>query len=610
MTMYPGKIQWKKLLYLSCVFALLFANLIFAQEPSLTASIDRSTVSMGEQFEITYSLNAIGKNFKAPNFEDFIVLSGPNQSQSIQIINGNLSQTLSYSFILQPRSEGRFTISPASIEVEGKKIQSNSLTIVVTKGVSKPKQQQQSSEDSNLERQIAQNLFIKATTDKSEVYQGEQITITFKLYTRLNIVNSSINKVPAFTGFWAQDIELDRNQNFSIETLDGVQYRTIPLKKTALFPQSSGILEIDKMEANFVVQLQLRRSRDLFDQFFNDPFFGNVVNKEFKVASNILKIKVKPLPENPPSSFNGAVGKFEFDAWLDKTETKSNEPVTLKIKITGKGNLKLINPIKVNIPGDFESFEPKLSDNINLKSNIISGSRTFEYLLIPRRPGDYTIPSVSFTYFDVERKNYITLSTKEINLKVTKGSDIIRTPVSGVSKEEIQLIGQDIRFIKSGSSNFTRIGENFFGSINFILMLTAPFILFFLFLYAYNRYETNIQDVIGYRSKQATKLAKKHLNKARIFIEKSKNSEFYEEVSKAIWNYLSYKLGIQLAELNKENVATTLQNRKVKDDTINNLLNILEQCELYRYSPLNDSANMKNIYDNSVDLIKRIEEEL
>lgn len=594
------------------LFLIIFKSL-HTQESTFTASTSSDKVTMGEQFEVTFTLNGSGKNFKAPAFDDFIVLSGPNQSQSIQIINGQLSQTVTYSYILQPRSEGKFTIPPASIEIGGKRIQSNSLTIEVLKGTAKPqtRNQQKSIEDENLTKQIGQNLFIRATVDKSEVFQGEQLTVTYKLYTRLNIINSSISKVPAFTGFWAQDIELDRNQNYTIETIDGVQYRAIPVKKTALFPQRSGNLEIDPMEANFVVQVQLKkRTNDWFDQFFNDPFFGNVVNKEFTAKSNSIRIRVKPLPENPPATFNGAVGKFDLDAWLDKTETKSNEPVTLKIKITGKGNLKLMEPIKLNFPIDFESYEPKISDNINQKTTTISGSRTFEYLLIPRRQGNYKIPEIKFTYFDIERKSYQTLTFPEMKLVVTKGTDIVGSPIAGLTKEEIKLIGQDIRFIKSGSSKFIRNGSSFLNSTKFFLLFFTPFLILILSILIINKYESNLQDIVGYKNRRATKIAKKRLNLARKLMENQNKEKFYEEVNKALWGYLSDKLSIQLAELNKDNVTSTLKAKNVKEETTNRLLKILEECEYYRFAPSSDSTNMKNIYEEAIKIVIDIEDEL
>lgn len=583
-----------------------------AQDGTFTTTVNRNRVAMGEQFEITFSLNGSEKNFQPPAFNDFLVLSGPNQSTSMQFINGAMSQSISYSYILQPRSEGKFTIGAAFIESGGKKIQSNSITIEVTKGPAQPKQQpSESQEDASISKQISDNLFIRVNVDKSNIYQGEQITATYKLYTRVNITNYGVSKIPSFTGFWNQEIDLPKNPQFDNEVLNGIQYRVATLKKTALFPQQSGTLDIAPMEADFVVQVQTRGRRgDVFDQFFNDPFFGNVRNVEHKSKSNSLKINVRPLPPNPPPGFGGAVGKFSSEFWLDKTETKSNEPVTLRVKISGRGNLKLIQPLKINFPSDLEIYEPKISDNISQATNIISGSRTFEYLLIPRRQGNQKISSFSFAYFDPDKKEYVSITSPDFNINVTKGTEIVSAPVAGLSKEEIKLLGQDIRFIKSEPIKFKKHGDTFFGSVFFITFGIVPIFLFLGFIFLYKRYEQNVSDVIRFKSKRATKIAKKRLATTKHLLSTKKREEFYEELSKALWGYVGDKLGIQLSELSKDTVSTSLKARKVSDESINKILITLDHCEFARFAPSSDTLDMQNIYNDTVDLISTIEEEI
>lgn len=588
-------------------------SFVSAQDKSFTASVDRNRIVMGERLEITFSLNGSGKNFQPPAFNDFVVLSGPNQSTSMQFINGAMSQSISFSYILQPRSEGKFTISAASIEVDGKKIPSNSITVEVTKGSAQPNQQQrqQTTDDESLNKQIADNLFIRVSVDKSGIYQGEQITATYKLYTRVNITNYGVSKVPALTGFWSQEIDLPKNPQFENEVLNGIQYKVATLKKTALFAQQSGTLEIDPMEADFVVQVQTRRrGGDVFDQFFNDPFFGNVKNVEYKSKSNSLKISVRPLPPNPPAGFSGAVGKFSSEFWLDKSETKSNEPVTLKVKISGRGNLKLIQPLKINFPTDLEVYEPKISDNISQGTNVISGSRTFEYLLIPRRQGNQKISSFSFAYFDPEKKDYISIASPDFNINVTKGTEIVSAPVAGLSKEEIKLLGQDIRFIKSESISFRKQGQSFFGSLLFIILTATPIFLFVGFIFFYKRYEQNVNDVIRFKSKRATKIAKKRLATTKLLLSAKKREEFYEELSKALWGYVGDKLGIQLSELSKDTVGASLTSRHVSDESVNKILITLDHCEFARFAPFADTTDMEKIYNDTVDLISTIEEEI
>lgn len=588
-----------------------------AQDGAFTASVDRNRVAIGEQLEITFSLNGSGKNFQPPAFNDFLVLSGPNQSTSMQFINGAMSQSISYSYILQPRSEGKYTIGAATIESGGKKVQSNSITIEVTKGSPQQKQQQsakggqQTTDDENLNKQIAENLFIKVIVDKFNVYQGEQITATYKLYTRVNIANSQITKVPALTGFWNQEIDIPKNIQ-ETEVLNGVQFRVIPIKKYALFPQQSGTLELDPMEAEFVVQVQTRkRGGDVWDQFFNDPFFGNVRNVNYPIKSTPIKIMIKPLPShNVPEGFSGAVGKFSVESWLDKRETKTNEPVTLKVKISGRGNLKLIDPLKISFPPDLESYDPKISDNITTGTSLISGSRTFEHLLVPRRPGEQKIAPFNFSYFDPEKKEYSSIKSPEFLITVAKGTDYISAPTTSLSKEEIKLLGQDIRFIKSGTTSFKKQGESFFGSLGFFILLLSPMFLFVGFISYIRHYEKISGDVIRLKSRKATKIAKRRLVHAEKFLSQKKREEFYTAVSQALWGYVVDKLGIPLSDLSQDSIKNTLTSRKVNEASIVKLINTINHCEFARFAPSSDSLEMEMIYKDTIELITSIEEEL
>jgi hypothetical protein len=606
------KLEEHKIVFI--LFACLFlSNFLVAQEGSFTASVDRNRIAMGEQIEITFTLNGSGSNFQPPPFNDFQVLSGPNQSQSMQFINGSMSQSISYSYALQPRSEGKFTIASATVESNGKKLKSNNITIEVTKGSPQPKRQQnqQTGEDANISKQIGDNIFIKASVDRSSVYQGEQITATYKLYTRVNIVNLAISKVPSLTGFWNQEIDIPKNTQ-SVEVVNGVQYRVMPIKKIALFPQHSGVLELDPMEAEFVVQVQTRkRGGDIFDQFFNDPFFGNVRNVNYQTKSTPVKITVRPLPsQNIPDGFSGAVGKFSIETWLDKNETKTNEPVTLKVKFSGRGNLKLIDVPKLSFPPDLESYEPKISDNITTGTNVVSGTRTYEYLLIPRRIGEQKIPSFAFSFFDPEKKSYISLKSPEFFLKVAKGNELATGPIASLSKEEIKLLGQDIRFIKSGTSRFGRKDDVFLGSLEFCILGISPLFLFIGFILYIRHYEKISGDVIKLRSRKATKIAKKRFAKAKTLLDAKKTDQFYTEISQALWGYAGDRLGISLSDLSQNAIKDSLTTRKINEDLINKFLTIIEQCEFARFTPTGGSVEMQKMYTDTVKLIADLEEEI
>jgi len=587
---------------------LLFYNILDAQSGTFTATVDNNRIAMGEQLEITFTLNGSGKNFQPPAFSDFVVPSGPNQSTSMQFINGAMSQSVSYSYVLQPRAEGKFTVGPATIESGGRKIQSNNITIEVTKGSPQQKQQprQQTGDDANLNKQIGENLFIKASANKTSVYQGEQITATYKLYSRVTIVNSAIKKIPALTGFWNQEIEVPKNAQ-TTEVVNGIQYQVFPIKKIALFPQRSGTLELDPMEAEFAVQVQSRRrGGDIFDQFF-----GSVQNVNYPTKSSPVKITVRSLPSrNIPAGFSGAVGKFSMESWLDKTETEANEPVTLKVKISGRGNLKLIEAPKFAFPPDLESYEPKISDNITTGTDVISGSRTYEYLLIPRHIGEQKIPSFTFSYFDPEKQQYVTTNSPDFVVNILKGSEVLNSSTASLSKEEVKLLGQDIRFIKSGTTSFRKKGESFFGSIGFIILLFLPMLLFVGFISYIRHYEKITGDIIILRSRRATKIAKKRLTKAKILLDQKKDEEFYTEISQVLWGYAGDRLGIPLSDLSQDSIRIALKSRNVNDDSASKFISTLERCEFTRFTPSGGSVQMGKMYNDTIQLISAIEEEV
>jgi hypothetical protein len=596
------------------VLLLVCYSALIAQDGSFITSVDKNRLAMGEQLEITFTLSGrnSGNNFRPPSFNDFVVLSGPNQSTSMQIINGAVSSSVSYSYVLQPRAEGKYTINPATIEYGGKQLQSQSITIEVLKNAAASKQQGKSTGISDIGRQIGDNLFLKVSVDKQRIYQGEQVTATYKIYNRISLVNLGISKTPSLSGFWSEDLPISQQIQWTNEVVNGKQYRVGILKKVALFPQRSGTLELDPMEVNCVVQVQTRnRSNSFFDQFFNDPFFGNVENVNYKIKNEPFKINVQSLPSsNIPTGFTGAVGKYSMEAWLDKRQTKTNDPVSLKVKISGRGNLKLLEPPNVIIPPDLERYEPKISDNISNQGNQVSGSRTFEYLLIPRHAGELKIASFPFAYFDIETKKYVALSSPEFMLSVEKGDDIAAGQTQGLTKEDVKLLGEDIRFIKSGDLIFRRKGDSFAGSAMFYLITISPVLCFAGFVFYIRRHEKILGDVAGIRNRKARKMAQKRLATAHKCLHEKKDEEFYIEVSRALWGYASDKLGISPAELSAEKIHASLISRKVSEDAVTKLISVIERCEFARFAPSTESMQMDSIYKESVELISMIEDQI
>ena len=598
-----------------CAQGIPSGHFAFAQDATFTASVDRNKVAMGEQFEITFTLNGSngGSNFRQPAFNDFLTLSGPNQSTNMQFINGATSMSVSYSCIIQPRAEGKFVIGPAFINHNGKQLQTQPVTIEVSKGAPQSKSgSPQSGQDAEIGKQIGDNLFLKVSVDKSRVYQGEQLTVTYKIYTRVGIANYNLSKLPSLTGCWSEDIEVVKQVQLTNEVVNGKQYRVGVLKKVALFPQRSGTLPLDPMELDCVVQVQTRhKSNDIFDQFFNDPFFGNSTNVNYKVRSQSVNITVLPLPSaGVPPAFSGAVGKYAMEAWLDKPQTKTNEPVTLKVKISGSGNLKLLEAPQVNVSSDVEKYDPKISDNVTKQGDQIAGTRTFEYLLIPRHPGEQKIPSVSFAYFDIEKKNYVSLKSPEFVLSVEKGSENTPTYAAGVSKEDVKLLGEDIRFIKSGNILLNRKSVTFFGSPFFFVLSVSPVFAFIGFIVYAKRREKMLGNVVLVRNRKARKIAQKRLTEAKRFLDAKKKAEFYTEISRALWGYIADKLGIPPSDLSIDLVGTSLDGKNIPEEVVSKLTATIELCEFARFGPAADTVQMDQVYSETVELISIIEERL
>jgi len=608
-------------LRLFCIFLALTVSVIYpprvqAQDPSFVASVDKNPVGVGEQFTLSLTLNNAGmsggKNLQLPDLGKFHVMSGPNQSSSMQIINGAVSSSITYSYILQPKEIGKFTIGAATIEVGGKKHSTSPFVLEVVKGSPRPSQQTGTQADPRAE--IGDNLFLKASVDKNHVMQGEQINLAFKLYTRVSVSNYTVNKNPALTGFWGEDIENPKNISLTNETIGGKQYRVGVIRRMALFPTQSGTLEISPMEVQTTVQVQSRRSLDPFESFFRDPF-GQTMNHIVK--SEPIKIKVDPLPSGAPAGFKGAVGRFTMNATVDKHTTKTNEPITFKVTITGTGNIKLLESPIVELPTDFEQYTPKVSDNISRQGGRISGTKSFEYLLIPRFPGEKLIKSVAFSYFDLGKREYQTLRSPQIRLTVEQGAATAVPIVAGAQRGDVKLLSQDIRFIKVTNPSLSRKGEYFYARGEVAAMLLLPLAgVAGAFVYARRR-QTAMMDAAGYRNRKAIKVAQKGLRQAEQALKAAgKNGmqvseqklQFYTEVSKALWKYLSDKLDIPPAGLSIEGALFAVSQRSTNGDISAALKSLLEICEMARFAPTSlELSSMQKTYDDAKRLIVELE---
>ncbi len=574
----------------------------------LTATTNKNHVATGEPFQIQYTVNSTGSGFTGPNLSDFNVLSGPNGSQSVQIINGSMSQSNSWSYYISAKKEGKYTIGPASVTSGGKKLESNSMNIDVSKSAYPPGTQQNGTAGQT--QNDADKLFIKTSLSKTKVYQGEQVTLVYKVFTRINLVGFQNAKMPSYTGFWSQDIPNPANYTVGKETLNGLQYSVVEFKKTFLFAQRSGTLEIEPVEIDCVVRQQsAARSQDPWS------FFGPTQEDvQVKLKGQTIKIEVLPLPETgKPDGFAGAVGQFNLKALMNKDKVKTNEAVNINVSVTGKGNVNLIEPPKLVIPPDIESYDPKPTENISVTAEGVSGSKANEYVLIPRYGGSYKVEAATFSYFDPGKQSYVTLRTPEFNIQVEKAPGDT-TSASGAAalnnRKDVQQIGNDIRYIKTGKMELEETGHHFFGTLKFALGFILPSCCFLLFLLVRRKHIKDNSDVQLIRSRKATKMAHKRLTLAKTHLRNNQKEPFYAEISKALYGYLGDKLAMPISDLSKESIQAVLEQRGVSAETVQPLLKTIDACEFARYAPSSASGDLQGLYDQTIRLITKLEDEI
>jgi hypothetical protein len=602
--------------YSILLLLLLQVSLLFAADIKFTASVSKTEVGTTEQFEVTFTVNANGDRFTPPSFNGFLVVSGPNVSTSMSVINGNASSSMAYSYDLIAVKEGTYTIGPATIVVNGKKLSTNPIKIKAVKGQAVQQNNNAAAQSQNGPNNgvtmhqpgtdIAKSLFIKAVVDKSSVYLGEQITLTYRLYTRVPLVGSEPEKLPDLNGFYSQDIKNpDQNVHWRTETYKGVKYNVADMKQSILFPEHEGDITIDGMSMFFVVR-ESAASRDPFDQFFDS--YNDV---KYKIKSAPVVVHVKPLPQaGKPDGFGGAVGRFSISTGIDKKELKANEPLNYKIKISGTGNLKLLKPLSPEFPADFEKYDPKTVDTIAEKESGVSGSRVYTYLLIPRHEGNFNIEAVKFSYFDPSTGKYVTLPTKAFAIKVNKGlSESNVTAYSGADKQDVKMLNKDIRYIKTDGDDIIKKGEGFYGSgLYYSLLAFGP--LLFLGALAYGKWdEKNNSDIVKVKSRKAGKIAAKHLASAQAQLSANNSKAFYENVFRGLYGYLSDKLNIAAADLNRERIAAELKTRALDEGLINELLDTLDLCDMARYAPVSGISEQQ-VFDKAKNMINDIENKI
>lgn len=609
---------------------LAFPGFLFAQDISFSSQAPNK-VYLGQQFQLTFTINAEGSNFMSPELTNFDVLNGPMMSsgQNIMNINGKLeySSSMSFTFILQASKVGTFTIPQALITVKGKRYMSNTLQITVLNQSQRQAQQNQGNtqpqgrEQQPLKDDIGNDVFLRAVVDKNNPYQGELIIVTFKLYTPTNRLQiDAPEKIPSYPGFWAQDLLKDATQYPQYtESYNGKKYIVAELRKAALYPQKSGALTIDQLVQNVIYQVKVKAKSPFTDDpfFGNDPFFKNLMDDSFfgndyqnvrkALRSNPITVNVKPLPAaGRPLNYTGAVGQFSLKAEVDRKELNTNDGITLKVSVSGTGNLNLIEKPAINFPPDFEVYEPKIIDNFSNKGGT-SGTRTYEYLIIPRASGNFVIDPIQFSYFNPLRHDYTVLSSEKFNLKVRKGSG---SSAEASNQAEVKFLGNDIRYLMEPPLGLHPTGNRLYGKYLYWILLGLPVTGFIIFLLLYRRNSRLHGDVLLMQRKKATRIAVKRLIKAKKLLDSGEHDAFHEEIAFALWGYISQKFNIPMSLLSMDTAREQLEMRNVDNSLTERFMTTLHDCNYARYAAPGKALNMQQLYDLAIKTITETEQVL
>ncbi len=585
-----------------------------ASDLTVKAYVDKTVIGLNQQFTLSVELSGKGANSvsnpKLPNMDSFAAYLGSGSSQNIQFINGRMSSSKTINYYFQATAVGKFQIGPVVVSYKGRSYQTQPITIEIQKNPSAPPQTP-SKRNTVVKSTVPakEDLFIRTIVNRKRVYQNEPVIVTYKIYTRVTVSSLGYSKLPGTTGFWVEEFPLPQQPQTSTEILNGKKYIVATIKKMALFPMTSGIKTIDPMVVECEVQVR-KGSRDIFDGFFNDSFFGRSMRKI--IQSQPVKIKVLPLPEQgKPKDFSGVVGRFTISSWADKSSVKTNEAISFKVKIAGEGNIRTLPEPKVVFPADFEKYPPKITEKINRENMTISGSKIFECVLVPRVQGSQRIKPVELSVFDPVSKVYKTLRTNEIVINVARGERNFVAAPSGLSKEEVKLLGQDIRFIKTASPSFRRIGAGVSNSFVFWIIIIFP-LLSLSGALVYRRHLDRLQADVAYaRGRRASRFVRKRLSRARLLLSISTQKEFYAEIGKALMGYIGDRLNIAEAGMITENVQNMLRKRGVKEEIIENYFECLKTCDLKRFSPVeSDESEMRELLKKAEQAITQLEKVL
>lgn len=605
-----------KKLIIILIALIAYSTQALADKVSFTASAPDAVV-VGDQFRLSYTVTTQKiKDFQAPSIKGFDVLMGPSRSQqsNTQIVNGNVTSTssITFTYILMANTAGEYTISGASIVADGNQMVSNSVKIKVLPQDQSNNGGQNSSSNNNSSIHSSsgttvsnQDLFITASASKTNVFEQEAFVLTYKIYTRESNLQLNNAKLPDFKGFHSQEIEMTTNAKWTPEHYQGRNYYTTVYRQFVLFPQQSGKLYIDPAQFQMTVGKPVQ-SADPFDAFFNGG--SSVMEIKKNIATPKIAINVNPLPAGKPSDFSGGVGEFTISSSINSKELKTNDAITIKLVISGTGNLKLISNPEIKFPDDFEVYDPKVDNQVRLTREGLTGNKVIEYLAIPRHAGTYKIPGVSFSYFDIRSKSYKTLKTEEYVVNIEKGAGNADQVIANfTNKEDLKVLGEDIRYIKQNEVTLQPKGSFFYGSMTYWLFYIIPALAFIIFFIIYRKQAAENANVAKVRTKKANKVATKRMKLAGKLLSENKKDAFYDEVLKALWGYISDKLNIPVSRLSKDNIEEKLRNHGVNEELIKGFLNALNDCEFARFAPGDENQAMDKVYSSSIEVISKME---
>lgn len=574
------------------------------------------TVGVGENFRVVYKVNANTNDIRLPEVTGINILYGPStqRSSSYTVVNGKATSTIenSFTYVMRIDKEGEYKIAPATITVEGTQYTSNELTINAIKDASSNSatsgSQQGASQGSQAQQATshAEDIVVVQSINKTSVYEGEALVLTTTIYTNVDLQDISDVKSPTLDDFVTEDLMEDHHLQFQLGQLNGKSYHMAVSNRQLLIPQKNGKLTINPTEYEFVVKKRVRNGGGFFGGFFDD-----VQLYRQRVASKSLTVNVKPLPQPRPAGFSGGVGEFKLNVSVTPENVETDNSVQVKVSVNGEGNLKITTLPKPQFHQDFDTFDPKESSNLSAFVGGYKGSRSSEYLIIPRRDGEFEIPQVSFTYFSLSQGKYVTLTKGPYPIHVTKGANSGNTTTTqvfqGGQREQVQYVGKDIRYLHTSDTNLKEKNDFFLFSGLFWFVIIFPLALLVVFFFIYRKKIQDNANMTAVKKRKANKVAKKRLKTAQKFIQKGERENFFDEVMRAMWGYLSDKLSIPMSELTKDNAREKMAEHSIAETDAEEFIKVLDSCEFARYAPAELSDSMEDIYNRAAEVIGRME---